>query len=59
MIENLTGRKAVILENGDAAPYNGYMDDMTLNTNLADKTGFDFSNINSWIEDLIAYLVEI
>ncbi len=57
MIENLTGKKAIFSENGDAAPYNGYMDDMTLNTDLADKTGFDFSNINSWIEDLIAYHV--
>lgn len=51
--EQLTGRKAILDENGDPAPYNGSHADVSYNTERAEMTGFTFSDLNEWICDLL------
>ena len=51
-VEKHTSRKAVIKECGCAAPLNG-VPSFSLDTSLAEKTGFQFRNINEWVYPLI------
>ncbi|MBQ6589430.1 MAG: NAD-dependent epimerase/dehydratase family protein [Butyrivibrio sp.] len=53
--EEKLGKKAVLDENGEAAPYNGLTDSLTFNTEKAKKAGYVFSDLNSWIYKLIDY----
>ena len=57
-IETKTGKKAVLYPNGDFAPYNGYSEKLAYDTTKAESTGFQFSNIDTWIYDLIDLYLE-
>lgn len=51
-VEKKTGKKAILCENGEVAPYNGEME-YSINTDHALKLGFCFSELDQWIYDLI------
>lgn len=53
-----TGRKAVLLNDGDKAPYNG-APDYSINTEKAESLGYEFSNLKDWVFDLIDYYIEL
>lgn len=56
-IEDKTGNKAIIYDNGDAAPYNG----AKTHSMVLDKAkglGFEFSAVDSWIYGLLDRLIE-
>lgn len=55
-IENKTGSKAVITADGDNAPYNGEPE-YSINTERAEKLGYQFSNLKDWIFDLLDYYI--
>ena len=56
-VEQKTGTKAVLSEDGDAAPYNGDPE-FSINTDKAKALGFEFTNIHDWIYELIDYYLE-
>lgn len=56
-VHKKTGKRAIISKCGEIAPYNGEPD-YTINTDLAETIGFDFTNIHDWIYDLIDYFIE-
>ncbi|WP_026516347.1 NAD-dependent epimerase/dehydratase family protein [Butyrivibrio sp. MC2021] len=53
--EKKLGKKAVLAENGDPAPYNGVEDILSFSTNKAKEAGYAFSDLDSWIYKLIDY----
>ena len=53
-VEKKTGAKAVLDEDGDAAPYNGEPE-YSINTEKAEALGFRFSELNDWIYELLDY----
>ncbi|MBQ7067323.1 MAG: NAD-dependent epimerase/dehydratase family protein [Lachnospiraceae bacterium] len=57
-VERKTGSKAILSKTGDKAPYNGEPE-YSINTNKAEKLGFEFSNLTDWIYDLIDYYIEL
>lgn len=57
-IEKKTGRKAILSKEGESAPFNGCKDDLTLDISKAEKSGYCFSGIESWIYDLIDWNTE-
>lgn len=52
-IEENSGCRAVLSEDGDEAPFNGYPQQATLNTDKAARCGFIFGTIDSWIYRLL------
>ena len=56
-IENKTRCKAVLSKDGNAAPYNGYPEFATLNTDKAKGTGFQFKQIKDWIYPTIDNII--
>lgn len=56
-VEKKTGKKAIIDVNGEAAPYNGEVE-YSINTEKAEKLGFQFSNLHDWIYELIDYYID-
>lgn len=52
-----TGKRALISEDGDKAPYNGTKSNRTFSVQKAENAGFRFSNINDWINGLIDYYI--
>jgi nucleoside-diphosphate-sugar epimerase len=56
-VENKTGCNAILDDNGDAAPYNGEVE-YSINTDKAAELGFVFSELNSWIHDLLDYYIQ-
>ena len=57
-VERKTGSRAIFSDTGDAAPYNGEPE-YSINTDKAEKIGFQFSNLKDWIYDLIDYYIEL
>lgn len=55
-LEKKTGKKALISADGEAAPYNGESD-FSVNTDKAKALGFEFSDVNDWIYDLLEYFL--
>lgn len=51
-VEKRTGKEAVLQRDGDAAPYNG-TPGYSINTELAERTGFVFSNLKDWLYELL------
>ncbi len=51
-IENKTGIKAILSNDGENAPYNG-TPTYSLNLQKAEKIGFNFSHLNTWLYELI------
>ncbi len=56
-IERKTGSNAIFSNSHDEAPYNGEPE-YSINTEKASKLGFQFSNLNAWIYDLLDYYIE-
>lgn len=56
-VERKTGSKAVFLDTGDEAPYNGETE-YSINTDKAETLGFQFTNLKDWIYDLVDYYIE-
>lgn len=56
-VEKKTGKKAVISESGDEAPYN-YEPEYSINTDLAESLGYRFSDLKDWIFELLDYYLE-
>lgn len=57
-IEEKLGKKAILAPNGISAPYNGYPEFATLNTNKAKQTGFSFSNIKDMCFETIDHYIQ-
>ena len=57
-VETKTGKKSIIHSLGDTAPYNGEPDHC-INTDKAKKLGYQFSNLNDWLWDLVDYYIDI
>ena len=58
-IEQKTGKKAVLSENGEAAPYNGYPTYAALDTSKAEASGFVFGDVKMAVfETIDGYLGE-
>ena len=51
--ENGLGKKAVISQQGDNAPYNGFEDTFSLNTDKAEATGYRFRETKDWLYPLL------
>ncbi len=51
-----TGRKPILTPEAKSAPYNGG-EDFSLNTEKADAAGYHFSELKSWIYDLLDYYI--
>lgn len=56
-VESRTGKKANLSRQGREAPYNG-VSEYSINTDKAEKLGFCFSHIDSWIYDLLDYYIQ-
>ena len=56
-VEQKTGTKAILDENGDAAPYNGEPE-YSINTDKAKALGFEFSVLKDWIYELLDYYIQ-
>ncbi len=54
-IEKTSNHKAILDENGDAAPYNGIYGVQSFSTEKARTTGFNFSNVHDWIYNLLDF----
>lgn len=54
-IESKTGKKAVISENGDPSPYDGNKAETSYDCTKAENLGYNFSDISSWIFELLDY----
>lgn len=57
-VEKKTGTKAIIDKDGDNAPYNGEPE-YSINTEKANTLGFEFSNLQDWIYELLDYYIEL
>ncbi len=56
-VEKKTGRKAVLCEDGEPAPYNGEPE-YSINTEKAEGLGYCFTNLEDWIYDLLDYYID-
>ncbi len=54
-MESKSGEKAILSENGDFAPYNGIKSETSFDCTKAERLGYNFSNISSWIFELINF----
>ncbi len=57
-VEEKCGVKAIITPEGDKAPYNG-TPEYSINVDLAKELGYEFSNVRSWIWELVDYYIEL
>ena len=58
MLMALVPEKAILADDGESAPYNGYRDNNTFNTDKARSSGFVFSHIDEWIYPLLDHYIE-
>ena len=56
-ISEKTGKKPVLSEAGDEAPYNGLEEDYSINTQKAQEAGYHFSSLKDWIYELLDELI--
>lgn len=56
--ENKLGKKAILDENGEPAPFNGLTNTLSFSTERAKEDGFIFSDLDSWIYKLIDHEIE-
>lgn len=57
-VESKTSKKAILSIDGDTTPYNGEPE-YSINTNRAKSLGFQFTNINDWIFNLVDYYINL
>lgn len=55
-VEEKSGKKAILDEDGEPAPYNG-TPKYSINIQKAQKTGFIFTNLQDWIYELLDYYI--
>ncbi len=55
-VEEKTGRKAILDENGEPAPYNGETS-YSINTEKAESLGFRFADLKDYIYDLLDHFI--
>ena len=56
-LEQKTGKRALLSDRGDPAPYNGFQTDVSYCCEKAEGTGYIFSRIESWIFGLLDQLM--
>lgn len=56
-VEAKTGKKAILSEDGEPAPYNGEPE-YSINTEKAESLGYQFSVLEDWIYELIDFYIE-
>lgn len=56
-VEVKTGKKAILSEKGEPAPYNGEPE-YSINTEKAESIGYHFSVLKDWIYQLLDYYIE-
>lgn len=56
-VEKKTGKKGIVSESGELAPYNGEPE-YSINTEKAEKLGFHFSTLKDWIYELLDHDIE-
>ena len=57
-VEKQTGRRALLSDDGDKAPYNGESE-YSINTDKAEALGFGFSNLKDWIYELLDHYIKL
>ncbi len=57
-VEKKTGKNAILEDVADIAPYNGEVE-YSINTDKARILGFEFSDINDWIYELLDYYIDL
>ena len=57
-VESKTGTKAILDPKSDVAPYN-QTPEYSINTEKAQNLGFQFTNLNDWIFDLLDYYIAL
>lgn len=57
-VETQTGKRAVLTENGECAPYNR-TPEYSINTDKATALGYSFTRLEDWIYDLLDYYISI
>ncbi len=57
-VEEKTGKRPILSECGDAAPYNGE-NAYSINTSLANSIGYAFTPLREWIYELIDHYIEL
>lgn len=55
-VEKKTEKKASLSESGEQAPYNGEPE-YSINTEIAEGLGFQFSTLKDWVYDLLDYYI--
>ena len=56
-VENKTGKKALISNEGDNAPYNDTIENYSLSTQKAEDLGFKFAKVNNFLYDILDYYI--
>ncbi len=56
-VEQKTGRKGILVPEGEPAPYNG-AGSFSLDTELAEQAGFSFMKVEAFIYDLLDYYIQ-
>ncbi|MBQ8596451.1 MAG: NAD-dependent epimerase/dehydratase family protein [Lachnospiraceae bacterium] len=56
-VESKTGTRAIITDEGEAAPYNGEPE-YSINTEKAEALGFRFTELKDWIYELLDYYMD-
>ena len=56
-VEKKSGKRLILDENGDVAPYNGEVE-YSINTDLASSLGFVFSPLHDWLWELVDHCME-
>jgi len=57
-VEQKTGKKAILSDNGDRAPYNSEPE-YSINTDKASSLGYQFSNLKDWIYELLDFYIDM
>lgn len=57
-VENKTGTKAIIDDEGETAPYNGEPE-YSICTDKAKSLGFQFTELKDWIYELLDYYIQV
>ena len=57
-IEKCFGKKAVLSQQGDNAPYNGLEDTLSFNTEKAESIGYRFRELKDWLYPLIGIRIK-
>ncbi len=57
--EEKTGKKAILSDDGEKAPFNGLPDNESYDTEKAARLGYHFSDLNDWIYELLDHYINL